>query len=146
VFRAPRRCAPPSLGITALQYWAAMFQEILSWSPCLSTTRGHHERWKGILRSTCLSSGTQAKKPGFQQWFVSSFCPAVQRYCEENDLEPRVLLVLDNASGHPENLDSLRSLLPVEVGVPSTKYDFIDSTNGSERHFKLQALLPATHF
>jgi hypothetical protein len=39
----------------------------------------------------------------------------VQRYCEENDLEPRALLVLDNAPGHPENLDSLRSLLPTEV-------------------------------
>jgi hypothetical protein len=39
----------------------------------------------------------------------------VQRYYEENDLEPRALLVLDNAPGHPENLDSLRSLLPVEV-------------------------------
>jgi hypothetical protein len=25
----------------------------------------------------------------FQQWFIYSFCPAVQRYCEENDLEPR---------------------------------------------------------
>jgi hypothetical protein len=39
----------------------------------------------------------------------------VQRYCEENDLEPSSLLVLDNSSGHPENLDSLRSLLPVKV-------------------------------
>jgi hypothetical protein len=38
----------------------------------------------------------------------------VQRYCEENE-EPRGLLVLDNAPGNPENLDSLRSLLPVEV-------------------------------
>jgi hypothetical protein len=49
------------------------------------------------------------------QWFISSFCPAVQRYCEENDQEPRALLVLDNAPGHPEILDSLQSLLPVEV-------------------------------
>jgi hypothetical protein len=51
----------------------------------------------------------------FQQWFIPIFCPAVQRYCEENDLEPSALLVLDNSSGHPENLDGLRSLLPVEV-------------------------------
>jgi hypothetical protein len=51
----------------------------------------------------------------FQQWFFSSFCPAVQCYYEENDLELRALLVLDNAPGHPENLDSLRCLLPVEM-------------------------------
>jgi hypothetical protein len=51
----------------------------------------------------------------FQQWFISSFCPAVQRYCEENDLEPREMLVFDNAPDHPENLDTLRSLLPVKV-------------------------------
>jgi hypothetical protein len=51
----------------------------------------------------------------FQQWFISSFSPAVQRYCEENDLQPRAMLVLDNAPDHPENLDSLLSLLPVKV-------------------------------
>ncbi|XP_066489716.1 tigger transposable element-derived protein 1-like [Tiliqua scincoides] len=51
----------------------------------------------------------------FQQWYVSGFCPAVKQYCEEKNVEPRALLLLDSAPGHPHNLETLRTSVPVEV-------------------------------
>jgi hypothetical protein len=78
-----------------------------------------------------------------QQWFISSFCPAVQRYCEENGLEPKAMLVLDNAPGHPKNLDSLRSLLPVEVVfLPPNTIEPMDQNVIS--NFKLHYLVEET--
>ncbi|KRY22439.1 Tigger transposable element-derived protein 1 [Trichinella patagoniensis] len=43
------------------------------------------------------------------------FCQSVKRYCEEQNMEPKALLLLDNAPGHPENLESLQTCIPVEV-------------------------------
>lgn len=51
----------------------------------------------------------------FQQWYVSSFCPSVKHYCEEKNVEPRALLLLDSTPGHPHNLETLRTSVPVEV-------------------------------
>ncbi|XP_051885228.1 tigger transposable element-derived protein 1-like [Pristis pectinata] len=51
----------------------------------------------------------------FHQWFTSYFCPTVKSYCEENNLELKALLVLDSTPGHPLNLESLPTCLPVEV-------------------------------
>jgi hypothetical protein len=135
---------------STVQYWAVILQEILSWNPCLSTTQWHPKRWKGILRSYLpviwksnrksladkkhlpavvhlqfLSSSAallQRKWPGAQSVAGAQQCPW-----------------LPWEFGQPMIFTSCRS------SVPSIKHDFIDSTNGSERHFKFQALLPATH-
>ncbi|KRY26890.1 Tigger transposable element-derived protein 1 [Trichinella spiralis] len=46
------------------------------------------------------------------------FCQSVKRYCEEKSMEPKALLLLDNAPGHPENLELLQTCIPVEVVYP----------------------------
>lgn len=50
----------------------------------------------------------------FSDWFTNSFCPEVKAYCNRNRLPPKVLLLLDNAPGHPPTFDSPRGL-KVEV-------------------------------
>ncbi|XP_004386991.1 tigger transposable element-derived protein 1-like [Trichechus manatus latirostris] len=50
----------------------------------------------------------------FQEWFVHFFCPAVERYCAQNGLPYKALLILDSAPGHPGNLDDLSDHVRVE--------------------------------
>jgi hypothetical protein len=43
------------------------------------------------------------------------FFAEVKHHCEANKLEPNALLLIGNAPSHPDNLESLTSVLPVEV-------------------------------
>ena len=40
----------------------------------------------------------------FEEWFIYHFIPAVKNYCREKNIPFKVLLILDNAPGHPTNL------------------------------------------
>ena len=51
----------------------------------------------------------------FQTWSVHDFCPAVKTYCEKHNFEKKALLLLDNAPGHPVDLDSSSTGIKVEV-------------------------------
>ncbi|XP_067119167.1 tigger transposable element-derived protein 1-like [Centruroides vittatus] len=51
----------------------------------------------------------------FQNWFTEHFCPSVKRYCEFKKLEPKSLLLIDNAPSHPTHLSDLTTCIPVEV-------------------------------
>lgn len=51
----------------------------------------------------------------FKNWFVNNFSPYVKRYCEHHKLEPKALLLLDNAPGHPDQLETLETCIPVKV-------------------------------
>lgn len=46
----------------------------------------------------------------FTDWLKTCFCPEVKDYCVRNGLPRKVLLLLDNAPGHPPTLDSPRDL------------------------------------
>ncbi|XP_036599095.1 tigger transposable element-derived protein 1-like [Trichosurus vulpecula] len=50
----------------------------------------------------------------FQEWFVHFFCPAIEKYCAQNNLPNKALLILDSAPGHPGNLDDLCDNVRVE--------------------------------
>nr|XP_020827544.1 tigger transposable element-derived protein 1-like isoform X2 [Phascolarctos cinereus]XP_020827545.1 tigger transposable element-derived protein 1-like isoform X2 [Phascolarctos cinereus]XP_020827546.1 tigger transposable element-derived protein 1-like isoform X2 [Phascolarctos cinereus]XP_020827547.1 tigger transposable element-derived protein 1-like isoform X2 [Phascolarctos cinereus] len=50
----------------------------------------------------------------FQEWFVHFFCPAIEKYCTQNNLPNKALLILDSAPGHPGNLDDLSDNVRVE--------------------------------
>ena len=67
----------------------------------------------------------------FKDYFNNCFMPEVKKYCEENEMPFRVLLLLDNATGHPDlsnenvrfeylppNTTSL--IQPMDQGVIST--------------------------
>uniref|UniRef100_A0A5F8GLC9 Tigger transposable element-derived protein 1-like n=1 Tax=Monodelphis domestica TaxID=13616 RepID=A0A5F8GLC9_MONDO len=46
-------------------------------------------------------------KAVFEDWFSSYFSPAVEKYCKDSNIAFKVLLILDNAPGHPTTLSSL---------------------------------------
>ena len=51
----------------------------------------------------------------FEHWFEKYFCPAVKVYCQSKRMEPRALLIIDNAPGHSKNLSALSKTIPVDV-------------------------------
>jgi len=51
----------------------------------------------------------------FMNWFKTCFCPAIKKFCVDIVVKPRVLLVLDNAPGHPLELPTLCTDFSVEV-------------------------------
>lgn len=50
----------------------------------------------------------------FHEWFTYFFCPAVEKYCAQNNLTNKALLILDNAPCHPLNLSDLSDNVRVE--------------------------------
>lgn len=56
----------------------------------------------------------------FQEWFTKCFSPAVKKYYQSKNLKNRTLLILDNAPGHPPNLDELTDDVQVVFLPPNT--------------------------
>ncbi|XP_059940445.1 tigger transposable element-derived protein 1-like [Mesoplodon densirostris] len=50
----------------------------------------------------------------FHEWFTYFFCPAVEKYCVQNNLTNKALLIVDNAPCHPVNLSDLSDNVRVE--------------------------------
>ncbi|XP_015186874.1 PREDICTED: tigger transposable element-derived protein 1-like [Polistes dominula] len=75
---------------------------------------------KGISKSTLPVIWESNKKSWitmniFQNWFTEHFCPSVKRYCEFKNLEPKALLLIDNAPSHLTHLSNLTTCIPVEM-------------------------------
>nr|XP_020665086.1 tigger transposable element-derived protein 1 [Pogona vitticeps]XP_020665087.1 tigger transposable element-derived protein 1 [Pogona vitticeps] len=43
----------------------------------------------------------------FEDWFTNCFIPSVKHYCLEKGIPFKIILLLDNAPGHPQHLDGL---------------------------------------
>ena len=56
----------------------------------------------------------------FKDWFFHHFIPEVKLYCQENDVPFNILLILDNAPGHPPYLDNLDPDVKVVYLPPNT--------------------------
>ncbi|XP_003418168.1 tigger transposable element-derived protein 1 [Loxodonta africana] len=56
----------------------------------------------------------------FHEWFTYFFCPAVEKYCAQNNLTTKALLILDSAPCHPVNLSDLSDNVRVEYLHDST--------------------------
>ena len=56
----------------------------------------------------------------FENWFFRHFVKDVERYCLIKGLPFKVLLVLDNAPGHPANLNDFHSNVRVVYLPPNT--------------------------
>lgn len=52
---------------------------------------------------------------GIIDWYKNYFCPTVLKFCDRNNLPKKAILLLDNAPGHPQNLDTLDTGLDVKV-------------------------------
>ena len=56
----------------------------------------------------------------FTDWFINSFCPSVEKYCEDNNLSNKVLLLLDTVPCHPTNLNDVCENVDVIYLPPNT--------------------------
>ena len=56
----------------------------------------------------------------FEDWFINHFVPNVERYYTKMGISFKVLLVLDNASGHPAQLGDFYSNVKMVLLPPNT--------------------------
>ncbi|XP_059800174.1 tigger transposable element-derived protein 1-like isoform X2 [Hypanus sabinus] len=56
----------------------------------------------------------------FEDWFANHFAVEAERYCREQNLAFKVLLLLDNAPAHPKHLDSIHPNITVRFLPPNT--------------------------
>lgn len=56
----------------------------------------------------------------FEDWFLNHFVPAVERYCLRENIPFKILLLLDNAPGHPNTLADLHPNVKVVFLPPNT--------------------------
>lgn len=56
----------------------------------------------------------------FMDWFYNHFIPKMEKYCHANSLPFKILLVLDNAPGHPPFLDDVHTNIKVVYMPPNT--------------------------
>lgn len=56
----------------------------------------------------------------FEDWFMNCFIPQAREYCAERGIPFKILLVMDNAPGHPPHLDDLHHDVRVVFMPPNT--------------------------
>ncbi|XP_053551170.1 tigger transposable element-derived protein 1-like [Bombina bombina] len=56
----------------------------------------------------------------FEDWFDTCFVPEVKAYCKDNNIPFKILLLVDNAPGHPRTLEELNPNIRVEFLPPNT--------------------------
>jgi hypothetical protein len=59
-------------------------------------------------------------KPIINDWFLSYFCPTVEKYCKESNITFKVVLIIDNAADHPTTLSSLCENVKIFFFPPNT--------------------------
>ncbi|XP_036597382.1 tigger transposable element-derived protein 1-like [Trichosurus vulpecula] len=91
---------------------------LVYWSRNPPALRGYNQQSLPVLwRSNKKAWVTKAI---FEDWFSSYFSPAVEKYCKDRNIAFKVLLILDNASGHPTTLGSLCENIKVIFLPPNT--------------------------
>ncbi|XP_032897133.1 major centromere autoantigen B [Amblyraja radiata] len=55
----------------------------------------------------------------FSDWFLNCFIPEAREYCWENNIPFRILLILDNAPGHPQHIGDMHPYIKVVYLPPS---------------------------
>ena len=80
---------------------------------------------KGICRSQLLvickvDTKAWVTLAVFGDWFINYFVPSVEQYCTQKGIPFKVLLVLDNAPGHPAQLGDFYPNVKVVYFPPNT--------------------------
>ncbi|XP_055521162.1 tigger transposable element-derived protein 1-like [Leucoraja erinacea] len=55
----------------------------------------------------------------FADWYLNCFIPEAREYCWENKIPFRILLILDNAPGHPQHIGNMHPFIKVVYLPPS---------------------------
>ncbi|XP_066450519.1 tigger transposable element-derived protein 1-like [Eleutherodactylus coqui] len=72
----------------------------------------------------------------FQDWFYHHFIPEVERYCRDKNIPFNILLLLDNAPGHPPFLDDFHANVKVVFLPPNTTFLLQPMDQGAIATFK----------
>jgi hypothetical protein len=67
----------------------------------------------------------------FFDWYTNYICSSVLHFCQENEIAAKVLLLLDSAPGHLENLSKVRTL-GHQCCLHAKKHHTTFATNGPE--------------
>ena len=92
--------------------------------PLLVYHSGNPHALKGINKTT-LRMHFQLKQRGwitisvFEDWFNCFFIPEVEKYRKDIGIPFKILLLLDNAPGHPTHLDDFNSYVRVTFLPPN---------------------------
>ena len=76
----------------------------------------------------------------FEDWFSNCFIPQVQEYCSERGIPFKILLVLDNAPGHPTHLADVHPDVKIVFLPPNTTPLIQPMDQGSIATFKANYL------
>ena len=76
----------------------------------------------------------------FHEWFTYFFCPAIEKYCAQNNLTNKALLILDKAPCHPVNLNDLSDTVRVEYLHDSTAHSIQPMGQGVTSAFRAHYL------
>lgn len=70
-------------------------------------TPGQMENYSKAYYPVLMQSSetSQITKTMIEKWFTEYFCPTIEDYCHKNNLNPKVLLIIENVPDHPPNLD-----------------------------------------
>jgi DDE superfamily endonuclease len=60
------------------------------------------------------------KQQIFKDWFKTYFCPVVECYCKNNNLDFKILLLIDNAPGHSISISDFHENVKVLFLPPNT--------------------------
>ncbi|XP_064087452.1 tigger transposable element-derived protein 1-like [Macrobrachium nipponense] len=97
----------------------------LKLKPLLVYLAENPRAFKGILKSQLPVIWKSNQKAWvtlciFEDWFTNHFVPTVKEYCIQKNLPFKALLVLDNAPGHPSQLDYMHPNVKVVYFPPNT--------------------------
>ena len=76
----------------------------------------------------------------FDNWFINCFIPAVRQYCLEKGIPFNIMLLLDNAPGHPQHLDDLHPNVKVVYHPKNTTSILQPMDQGAIPTFKVHYL------
>ncbi|XP_059583233.1 tigger transposable element-derived protein 1-like [Alligator mississippiensis] len=76
----------------------------------------------------------------FEDWFINCFIPSVKHYCLEKGVPFKIILLLDNAPGHPQHLDDLHPDVEVVYLPKNTTAILQPMDQGAIATFKVYCL------
>ncbi|XP_037910216.1 tigger transposable element-derived protein 1-like [Hermetia illucens] len=125
-------------------FWAEMPLAIFKLKPLLVYHSENPRVLKNISKTTLPVIWKHNKKAWvttalFAEWFRNEFCPGIKEYSRKNNLSHKVLLLGDNAPGHPATLNQSDENVKAVFLPPNTTSLLQPMDQGVNATFKASA-------